>query len=333
MVSNDLSKLNKRTLEVPRGLTYTYYTSPAKANKPTILLCHGFPDSATLWADAANNHLIPNGYGVIIPDLLGYGGTSKPTDPALYAFDVMSSDIVAILDAESIDKVISLGHDWGCGLAQRLYNYHPERVSGLVMMNVVYLPPTGEPFDLDAVLEMTQKFFNYGTYWYWKFFTAEDGPKIMNANLESSFDVCHAEPESWMDTLCKPDGIRNFITQGKRQPVQKYADGEHRRAFIERMGRDGFEAPVCWYKSMVQQYQSNAEKNIKEEAKIVQVPTFFWGGTRDVVCRPDLMGPAIQGGYVPKLTTKTVDEGHWAMLAQPETFGKDLLGWLGEHFG
>ena len=56
----------------------------------------------------------------IIPDLLGFGGTSKPTDPQMYAYDLMAQDLVDILDHEGFDKVVSIGHVHGSGLAARL---------------------------------------------------------------------------------------------------------------------------------------------------------------------------------------------------------------------
>ena len=52
------------------------------------------------------------GYGIIAPDMLGYGGTDKPTDPAVYKGTLMAKDMVDILDAEKIAKVIVIGHDW-----------------------------------------------------------------------------------------------------------------------------------------------------------------------------------------------------------------------------
>lgn len=77
---------------------------------------------------------------------------------------VERSVLILKLDHENINKVISLGHDWGSGLAQRLYNYHADRVIGLVMLNVALIPPTPEPFDLDEVIKLTTQFFGYGTY-------------------------------------------------------------------------------------------------------------------------------------------------------------------------
>jgi pimeloyl-ACP methyl ester carboxylesterase len=77
-----MDTLTKKTITTKRGFEYTYYVSPAAAGKPTLLLHHGFPDQANEWEQLITNHLKPAGYGVIAPDLLGYGGTSKPTDPA-----------------------------------------------------------------------------------------------------------------------------------------------------------------------------------------------------------------------------------------------------------
>lgn len=169
-----MDTLTKKTITTKRGFEYTYYVSPAAAGKPTLLLHHGFPDQAEEWEDLIVKHLKPAGYGVIAPDLLGYGGTSKPTDPAAYKFGGMTADVVEIIDAEKVSKVVSLGHDWGSRAAQMLFNLHPERVSGLVMVNVPWMGANKGPFDLDEALAQTQQVFGYGAFWYWKLFTADD---------------------------------------------------------------------------------------------------------------------------------------------------------------
>lgn len=169
-----MDTLTKKTLTTKRGFEYTYFVCPAVDGKPTLLLQHGWPDRAAEWEGVITNYLRPAGYGIIAPDLLGYGETSKPTSAAAYKYTGLASDMVEILDAENVKKVISLGHDWGSVQAQRLYNFHPERVSGLIIINVPYAPPTKQPFDVDAVIALTEKVYGYGTHWYWKLFTADD---------------------------------------------------------------------------------------------------------------------------------------------------------------
>ena len=100
-----------KTITVSRGLSYTYYSSPAQAGRTTLFFCHGFPSTAHDW-----RCFVPffkdRGYGLIIPDLLGYGGTDKPSDPALYVSSLISRDLVDILDTEGVETAIALGHDW-----------------------------------------------------------------------------------------------------------------------------------------------------------------------------------------------------------------------------
>ena len=52
------------------------------------------------------------GFGLLVPDMLGYGGTDKPQDPTSYKQSDMATDLIDILNAETVDKVIAIGHDW-----------------------------------------------------------------------------------------------------------------------------------------------------------------------------------------------------------------------------
>ncbi|RSM19618.1 hypothetical protein CDV31_001505 [Fusarium ambrosium] len=329
----DLSKLTKKTLQVSRGFTYTYYTSPAQDSKPTLILFHGWPDTARLWAGLINNFLIPHGYGVVAPDCLGYGGTSKPTDVTSYAYQNMTADVIEILDAEKLSTIISLGHDWGSALAQRLYNLHPSRVAGLIMVNVSYIPPS-RTFDLNAVNELTRKAFGLGTYEYWHFFTADDAPKLMRQNLESVYSVAFGNPHTWLEDWCTPGGMRKFITEGLTQPTLPFATAEHKADFMDRLGTpDGFDAPSCWYKSVLVPEQFEADYMlVSEDAKVVNAPAFFWGGEQDFVCRAAALQPSIDAGYLPNVKSVTREGGHWALLEKPSEFGQDVLDWLQETF-
>lgn len=325
-----LSSLSKKTLQVSRGFTYTYYTSPAQGTKPTLILFHGWPDTALLWAGLINNYLVPNGFGIVALDCLGYGGTSKPTDLASYAWQHMTADAIEILDAEKLDKVISLGHDWGSAICQRLYNFHPNRVSGLVMINVPYIAPTGQ-FDLDTVNRVTREAFGAGIYEYWHFFTADDGAGIMAQNPESVYTVAFAQGETWLDNWTSPGGMRKYVTEGRTQPTLPYASGEHRADFMERFGggREGvWDAPSCWYKAFRFGIQNEADKLLPEEAKTVNVPTLYWGGEQDFVCRPAALQPSIDAGLLPNVKSVTRPGGHWALLEIPTEFGQDVLDWL-----
>lgn len=327
----EMDHLTKKTLTTKRGFTYTYYVSPAKENKATLLLQHGFPDSATEWEDLIISHLQPAGYGVVAVDQLGYAGTSKPTDPTAYRLSEIIDDFIDILDAEDLDKVISLGHDWGSRSAQMLYNLHPERVAGLVLVNVGYTGVTSAPFDLDEMIAKTEKAFGYGLGWYWKFLTADDGPRLLTENADVLFDALHS-PDIWPEAFCTDGGVRKLIEgKGKGFNLRRrpYATEEMKKAFVERMTLDGFEGPTCWYKSFVLGLQDGVGN---PDNNVVEVPTLFVGYTKDVVGRKEFILPSIQAGYLPQLTNITLDGAHWGLFDDPKVFGLTITDWLSKMF-
>lgn len=104
--------LQKKELDTSRGFRYSYYSSSvedADTSKPTLLLCHGWPDSAELWQYIIP-HLLKTKNRIIAPDLLGAGGTSQPTDPAAFEIKAMVQDVNEILKAENVTgKIIPVG--------------------------------------------------------------------------------------------------------------------------------------------------------------------------------------------------------------------------------
>jgi pimeloyl-ACP methyl ester carboxylesterase/predicted glycosyltransferase len=69
---------------------------------------------------------------VITADPLGNGRSDRCTDPAAYTHDALIGDIIAVLDAEHVDKAVLVGH---CTQALRCLMTaarHPDRVLGVV---------------------------------------------------------------------------------------------------------------------------------------------------------------------------------------------------------
>jgi len=101
----------KKTLNTSRGLQYTYWVQSSTEKKVALLLQHGFPDDHDLWINILP-YLIPLGHPIIVPDLLGYGETAKPSDAKEYNIKSLSNDLMDILDREGYQHAISIGHDW-----------------------------------------------------------------------------------------------------------------------------------------------------------------------------------------------------------------------------
>jgi pimeloyl-ACP methyl ester carboxylesterase len=115
------------------------HVAEAGAGAPLVLL-HGWPEHWWSW-----RRLIPRlaeSHRVLVPDLRGWGWSDAP--PGDYAKRTFAADVLALLDAEGLDRVRVMGHDWGGFAAFLLALEHPERVERLVALDVV--PPWPEPF-------------------------------------------------------------------------------------------------------------------------------------------------------------------------------------------
>lgn len=352
---------HKSLITAPYTLTYSYYLSPnfhevakSRPDIPIVMLVHGFPDYAGMWSMALP-HLQSLGYPLLLPDLLGFGGSSKPIPAHLYNYKQQADSLAQILDAEGITgkRVIPVGHDWGSATVQRFYLYHRNRCVGLSLLSLAYQLPSTEAFDLEGVNASTEKRFGYPQWEYWYFFTAPDAAELMRNNLEIFWEVNNGNypspnPEEngrdiWMrEMFCVKNGMRDYMEQSgrwanKRVPLKDYPHGEEqKRRFVERMSRDGFEGPVNYYHSLKNNTMLEEEKELCEkdengnDKRNIDVPVLFLGQTGDWVCRTDLMIDTKD--YVKDLEEKVVDAGHWCLYEKPEAIAEAISEWLVRRF-
>jgi len=117
--------------------------------RPVVLL-HGFPDSGRLWRQQAPA-LAGAGFQVIVPDLRGYGRSSKPTEVEAYSLPLLAGDVMAILAELNIAKAHVVGHDWGAALGWLLGSLAPGNVDHLVALSV------GSPVTFRRTLQQREK--------------------------------------------------------------------------------------------------------------------------------------------------------------------------------
>lgn len=250
-----------KTIKLSTGHSYCYLYHQARAQSrvlPTLLFLHGFPSSAYDFRYQVN-HFAPKGYGVLVPDLLGYGGTSQPLDVQKYSMSKMAREIIEILDHEGIPSVVGISHDWGSALLSTLLRQHHQRFDAFVFMATYY--GAAHPYSSDSVYDygklkqMSLEKFGFNAFGHTMFLgdSARAG-KLLDDNIESFYDLVWAkDQELWKSYFRREGGIEEWVTKGKRGDVAGWAEGgEERRKIIEswRMG-NGFTPKCLWYKQLL----------------------------------------------------------------------------------
>ncbi|KAF8330880.1 uncharacterized protein EI90DRAFT_3016696 [Cantharellus anzutake] len=87
--------------------------------------------------------------------LRGYGQAGKPEDlkEQEHGYKKQLVELVSMLE-EGIQKVVTVGHDYGSPLAARFCGYHPDGALGLVLASFPYMPPEDKPVDPDALIKV-----------------------------------------------------------------------------------------------------------------------------------------------------------------------------------
>jgi pimeloyl-ACP methyl ester carboxylesterase len=252
----------------------------------------------------------------------------------LYNSKGMADDLAEILDHEGIKNIVSVGHDWGAFMAQRMWLWHPDRVTGVILLNVAYHSPSAM-VDLDKLNELAIKMTGLPRHSYWYLFTAPDGAQVLQDHIESLWTACHGNPENWLETLfCHPGAMEDFLRSDKLVPLKPYAeDPKLKDEWIARHKKDGFQGPVNWYIAQKEGHHWAVEKELPKERFPMTVPVLFIGASEDTVCRTEAIYAPQKAGLLPDLTIKEIKSGHWQTLEVPDQTGPLMAEWLTEKEG
>jgi len=323
------SSLSKN-FKTSRGINYHYYYAPPKDGKITLFFAHGFPSNADSWHNQAS--FFRNlGYGVLVPDVLGFGETDKPMDADSYRFKYMVVDITEIFDHENVEKVIAIGHDWGATLVSRLASYYHDdaRFLAFAFFAVSYRPPSPD-FDIEAVNATSKQLLGYEVFGYWFFFAEdENAGQIIQEHSDSFFSLAFAaDPSLWQDHFAPRGELKKWLLEDKMTVLDDWAkDPVEFKIQTDPIRKHGVAAGVNWYKGFVNKLQAKDDADIPKEKYVITKPTFFGAASKDVVCIAAL-GKRVHAQLCPNTTIVDFDTGHWVQNALPDKVNEELLKWI-----
>jgi haloacetate dehalogenase len=107
-------------------------------SRSPVLLLHGYPQTHVMWHKVAPR--LAQEFSVVVPDLRGYGDSSKPPDGENHfghSKRATAQDQVEVMDQLGFKQFAIVGHDRGARVAHRLTLDHADRITKLAVLDIV----------------------------------------------------------------------------------------------------------------------------------------------------------------------------------------------------
>lgn len=306
-----------RLYTTSRSYQYSYVHIRAQPPKKTLLFLHGFPSHLYDWEKQVQ-YFASEGHGIIVPDLLGYGHTSKPSHAADYRLKPMSGDIIELLDELDQPSVVGIGHDFGATLLSRAVAYYPKRWSEVVFLSV---GPArlGTPFELDMINDMTKRVLGYELLGYIAWIARDSvAQQELEDHASSAMSLVFCADNSQWSQWYRPERkMKQFVKEDRRLEIGKWYPEHLQRRHLETFGaKGGYQGAVNWYRMWSENLFAPDEAGMGDET--IPQPVLFIGD-KDSSQQSDLLG-----SWAPRMSVALVDGGHWIHLESDKVVNETI---------
>lgn len=101
------------------------YLDIGNTTDPLILLLHGEPNSSFVYRNIAPK-LVEQHFRVLIPDLIGFGYSDKPTNSNIITYSNHTKWLTNFIKQLKLDNIHLFAHDWGGMISLRIVANQPE---------------------------------------------------------------------------------------------------------------------------------------------------------------------------------------------------------------
>ncbi|KAK5048176.1 hypothetical protein LTR84_005846 [Exophiala bonariae] len=244
----------------------------------------------------------------------------------------MANDIIEILCAEGVEKVVGVAHDWGSFLLSRLANYHPEYFSAYAFIDHGYAAP-GRSLNVEAIQHINnavQSKLGFSILGYFLFFKDVDAPKLLNENSASVESLFFTTDDNIRKKYQgAPGGLRTWLTKAPTVDLPEYLtpeDHEHfQRTFSVENG--GYGPASNWYKAGLYNINEEDESGIPATHLKLMHPTLLIASTNYFITVTINFAEQMRL-LVPNLRVETVTGGHWLQLERVDEVNTILNNFL-----
>jgi pimeloyl-ACP methyl ester carboxylesterase len=270
---------------------------------PAIVLCHGFPELGFSWRHQVFA-LAATGYRVLVPDMRGYGGSSRPADASAYDILTLADDLIGVLDDIGAGEAVFVGHDWGAAVVWQLALAHPGRVRAVAGLSVPIGPRPPVPPTLILRNRLGDDFY---MMWFQQ-------PGVADAVLNG--DVRR--------TLLA-DGVRASAWSSDSYALRPFMSQEEFAVFVRAFERTGFTGGLNYYRNI----DRNWTLTEQFARRTIDCPSLFLTGSDDMVAT--FMPADDLTAVLTDLREHIVlaGAGHWVQQERPEEVSEALIRFVG----
>lgn len=284
------------TRTVHRGaIELAVYERGCAPGRETVVLVHGYPDSAQIWNPIAER--LAERFHVVCYDVRGAGASSAPARVRDYRISELMADLGAVIDAVAAQRKVHLvGHDWGSiqcwegvctePLNQRIASY--TSISGPSLDHVGHwLRDNARPG-----WRGEQLLRQLGRSWYIVMFQL---PGLAPAAWTLGLD------RHWSRLMKRLEG-----TEVEVSPTQL------------KDGRNG-----------IKLYRANVlPRLLRPQPRYATMPVQLIIPMRDRFVGPELYEGLSR--WVGTLRRRAIDAGHWLLLSHPDQVARCIAEWIDE---
>ena len=257
-----------------------------------VVLLHGWPHSWYQWHRVMPT--LAQHYTVIVPDLRGFGDSSKPKIG--YDSRTEAEDIYQLVNKLGFDRVYLVGADWGAPVAYAYACAHPEDVR-----RIVNLDATLPGFGWEELPTYSAETSRRGGIWHFAFNAVPDLPEALTAGREREFisyffkefsfnptAISEEEIDEYVRCFSAPGGIRGSLglyraVFDSAEQNREYAKTKLKMPVLALGAANGLgDRPIRSMKAVAENVRSSIIKNCghfvpqeKPEYLIEQLLSFF----------------------------------------------------------
>lgn len=127
-------------MEIKFKNTAIHYNVEGRAKHSTVVFLHGFTETLDIWDDFSAELSVD--FKVICIDLPGHGKSACISKA--HSMELMADIVKAVLDEESVEKCVMIGHSMGGYVALAFAERFPEMLKGLGLFHSSAFPDTPE---------------------------------------------------------------------------------------------------------------------------------------------------------------------------------------------